>query len=82
LLSVFENRVAATLDDPDDSTIKAATIALMSSTYGFALFLGYYRVMALRCRRVGAVHGIGSGSPIKLYYRGTIHSLVRLEADP
>jgi hypothetical protein len=34
---VFESLVAATLDDPDDDTIKAATIALMSSTYGFAL---------------------------------------------
>jgi AcrR family transcriptional regulator len=34
---VFEDLVAATLDDPDDRAIKAATIALMSSTYGFAL---------------------------------------------
>ncbi|MGC2784726.1 MAG: TetR/AcrR family transcriptional regulator [Roseiarcus sp.] len=34
---VFESLVAATLDDPDDHMIKAATIALMSSTYGFAL---------------------------------------------
>jgi AcrR family transcriptional regulator len=34
---IFEGLVAATLDDPDDSDIKAATIALMSSTYGFAL---------------------------------------------
>ncbi|WP_172842175.1 TetR/AcrR family transcriptional regulator [Bradyrhizobium lablabi] len=34
---VFEGLVAATLDDPDESAIKAATIALMSSTYGFAL---------------------------------------------
>ena len=34
---VFEGLVAATLDDPDDKTIKAATVALMSSTYGFAL---------------------------------------------
>jgi AcrR family transcriptional regulator len=34
---VFESLVAATLDDPDDRAIKAATIALMSSTYGFAL---------------------------------------------
>ena len=34
---VFESLVAATLDDPDDNMIKAATIALMSSTYGFAL---------------------------------------------
>ena len=34
---VFESLVAATLDDPDDRAIKATTIALMSSTYGFAL---------------------------------------------
>jgi AcrR family transcriptional regulator len=34
---VFEGLVAATLDDLDDSAIKAATIAVMSSTYGFAL---------------------------------------------
>jgi AcrR family transcriptional regulator len=34
---VFEGLVAATLDDPDDRAIKAATIATMSSTYGFAL---------------------------------------------
>jgi AcrR family transcriptional regulator len=34
---VFESLVAATLDDPDDNMIKATTIALMSSTYGFAL---------------------------------------------
>jgi AcrR family transcriptional regulator len=34
---VFEGLVAGTLDDPDDSAIKAATVALMSSTYGFAL---------------------------------------------
>jgi AcrR family transcriptional regulator len=34
---VFEGLVAATLDHPDDSAIKATTIALMSSTYGFAL---------------------------------------------
>jgi AcrR family transcriptional regulator len=34
---VFEGLVAATLPDPDDSAIKAATVATMSSTYGFAL---------------------------------------------
>jgi AcrR family transcriptional regulator len=34
---VFESLVAATLDDPDDSAVKAATIAMMSCTYGFAL---------------------------------------------
>jgi AcrR family transcriptional regulator len=34
---VFEGMVAATLDDPDDSAVKAATIAIMSTTYGFAL---------------------------------------------
>jgi AcrR family transcriptional regulator len=34
---VFESLVAATLDEPDDNAIKTATVALMSSTYGFAL---------------------------------------------
>jgi AcrR family transcriptional regulator len=34
---VFESLVAATLENPDDSAIKAATIAIMSTTYGFAL---------------------------------------------
>jgi AcrR family transcriptional regulator len=34
---IFEDLVAATLDDPDDSAIKAVTIAMMSTTYGFAL---------------------------------------------
>jgi AcrR family transcriptional regulator len=34
---VFEGMVAATLDNPDDNAIKAATIAMMSSSYGFAL---------------------------------------------
>jgi AcrR family transcriptional regulator len=34
---VLEEMVAATLDDPDDCAIKAATIATMSSAYGFAL---------------------------------------------
>ena len=34
---VFEDMVAATLDDPNDSAVKAATIAIMSTTYGFAL---------------------------------------------
>jgi AcrR family transcriptional regulator len=34
---VFESLVAATLDDPDEDAIKATTVALMSSTYGFAL---------------------------------------------
>jgi AcrR family transcriptional regulator len=34
---VFEGLVATTLDDPDDNAIKAATIAMMSSAYGFAL---------------------------------------------
>jgi AcrR family transcriptional regulator len=34
---VFETLVAATLDHPDDRAIKAAAIAIMSSTYGFAL---------------------------------------------
>jgi hypothetical protein len=34
---VFEGLVAATLDDSDDGAIKAAAIAIMSSTYGFAL---------------------------------------------
>jgi AcrR family transcriptional regulator len=34
---VFESLVAATLDEPDDSAVKAATIAMMSCTYGFAL---------------------------------------------
>jgi AcrR family transcriptional regulator len=34
---VFERLVAATLDDPDDRAIKAAAIAIMSTSYGFAL---------------------------------------------
>ncbi len=34
---VFEGMVAATLPGADDDAIKAATIACMSSTYGFAL---------------------------------------------
>ena len=34
---VFEGLVAATLEDSDDGAIKAAAIAIMSSTYGFAL---------------------------------------------
>jgi Tetracyclin repressor-like, C-terminal domain len=34
---IFESLVAATLDDSNENTIKAATIALMSSTYGFAV---------------------------------------------
>jgi AcrR family transcriptional regulator len=34
---VFEALVAATLDDPDEGAIKAAAIAIMSTTYGFAL---------------------------------------------
>lgn len=34
---VFEGIVAATLDVDDENAIKAATIAVMSSTYGFAL---------------------------------------------
>jgi AcrR family transcriptional regulator len=34
---IFEGLVAATLDDPYDGAVKAAAIALMSSTYGFAL---------------------------------------------
>jgi AcrR family transcriptional regulator len=34
---VLEDMVAATLDDPDDGAVKAATIAIMSTTYGFAL---------------------------------------------
>jgi AcrR family transcriptional regulator len=34
---VFEGLVAATLDAPDEGAVKAAAIAIMSSTYGFAL---------------------------------------------
>jgi AcrR family transcriptional regulator len=34
---IFEGLVAATLDDPNDRAIKAATITLMSTNYGFAL---------------------------------------------
>jgi len=34
---VFEGLVAATLDHPDDRTIKAAAIVIMSTSYGFAL---------------------------------------------
>jgi len=34
---VFESLVAATLDRPDDRAIKAAAIAIMSTSYGFAL---------------------------------------------
>jgi len=34
---VFERLVAATLDYPDDRTVKAAAIAIMSTSYGFAL---------------------------------------------
>jgi AcrR family transcriptional regulator len=34
---VLEQLVATTLDDPHDSAIKAATIAIMSTSYGFAL---------------------------------------------
>jgi AcrR family transcriptional regulator len=34
---VFESLVAATLDHPDDRAIKAAAIAIMSTSYGFAL---------------------------------------------
>jgi AcrR family transcriptional regulator len=33
----FESLVAATLDDPDDGAVKAAAIAIMSTSYGFAL---------------------------------------------
>jgi AcrR family transcriptional regulator len=33
----FEGLVAATIKNPDEGTIKAAAIAIMSSTYGFAL---------------------------------------------
>jgi AcrR family transcriptional regulator len=36
---VFESLVAATLDNPGESAVKAAAIAIMSSTYGFALLL-------------------------------------------
>jgi hypothetical protein len=34
---VLEDMVAATLDESDDSAVKAATITIMSTTYGFAL---------------------------------------------
>ena len=34
---VFEGLVAATLDHPNDRAIKAAAIAIMSTSYGFAL---------------------------------------------
>src|ERR1700733_3165199 len=34
---MFEGLVAATLDHPDDRAIKAAAIAIMSTSYGFAL---------------------------------------------
>jgi AcrR family transcriptional regulator len=34
---IFEGLVAATLDRPDDRAIKAATITMMSTSYGFAL---------------------------------------------
>jgi len=34
---VFEQLVAATLDNPDEGTIKAAAVAIMSTSYGFAL---------------------------------------------
>jgi AcrR family transcriptional regulator len=34
---IFEGLVAATLDDPDERAIKAVTIAMMSTSYGFAL---------------------------------------------
>jgi AcrR family transcriptional regulator len=35
--SVFESLVAATLDNPDDRTVKAAAIKIMSTGFGFAL---------------------------------------------
>ena len=35
--TMFERLVAATLDHPDDGAIKAAAIAMMSTSYGFAL---------------------------------------------
>lgn len=34
---IFEGMVAATLENPAANTVKAATIAIMSTTYGFAL---------------------------------------------
>jgi AcrR family transcriptional regulator len=34
---VFEGMVAATLDNPNEGAVKAATIAMMSASYGFAL---------------------------------------------
>ncbi len=34
---VFEQLVAATLDNPDEGAIKAAAVAIMSTSYGFAL---------------------------------------------
>jgi AcrR family transcriptional regulator len=34
---IFEGMVAATLQDPEANAVKAATIAIMSTTYGFAL---------------------------------------------
>ncbi len=34
---VFEQLVAATLDNPDEGAVKAAAVAIMSTSYGFAL---------------------------------------------
>ena len=34
---VFEQLVAAALDNPDEGAIKAAAVAIMSTSYGFAL---------------------------------------------
>ncbi len=34
---VFEQLVAATLDNPDEGAVKSAAIAIMSTSYGFAL---------------------------------------------
>jgi hypothetical protein len=41
---VFEKIVAATIDNPDDRTIKAAAIKIMSTGFGFALLRMNHRL--------------------------------------
>jgi AcrR family transcriptional regulator len=47
--SVFENIVAATLDYPNDRTVKAATIKIMSTGFGFALLRMNNRLRPFVC---------------------------------
>jgi AcrR family transcriptional regulator len=79
---VFEGLVAATLDNPDDGAIKATAIAIMSSTYGFALLRMNNRLRPFMYGTLTQSELVDAVLSIKVEARPHTHKRLRISARP